>query len=458
MNKKIDTKIKTLKPADIETEEILLGTLIKKPEAISGIANNLKPEYFYNLLHKKIYKTFLFLYAQNKKISINSVIKVLKDNYKIKNAKGIILNLSSKAIETTNLEYEADIIRKKAIKRAIISAGKKIISQGYNDSSVPENIETAQKLIDEIAQLNITDESEEITDGIIEAFNEIEHKYTHKNELKGYSTGFKELDEITGGLKPSDLILIGGRPSMGKTAFALNIAQNVAIKSQIPVAILSLDMNKTQLVKRMLCSEGEIDSQRIRSGNLMSKDWEKLCQAMEKFDNTKLFIDDTCDGTFANIRAKCQKLKKKEKDLGLIVIDYLQLIDSVMTNKRKQPYSSILIGLKALAKELNVPIIVMTMLPRTIEQRKNKRPMLSDMRKYCDNIDLYADVVMFIYRENYYNNEALNKNAEIIVAKNKNGLVGTVKLKFNVFTSRFEDIDISTQQDLIISLFDGKEL
>ncbi len=450
MNKKI--------PTDIETEKILLGTLIKEPSTFSGIAENLKPEYFYKLVHRKVYKTILFLYTQNKKISINSIIKVLKENYKIKNAKEIIENLSSKAIETTNLEYEADIIRKKAIKREIISVGKKIISQGYNDSSVTENIEAAQKLIDEIALLNITDESGEITDGIIEAFEEIEYKYTHRNELKGYSTGFKELDEITDGLKPSNLIVIGGRPSVGKTAFALNIAQNAAIKSKIPVAILSLDMNKTRLVKRMLCSEGEIDSQRILSGNLMLKDWEKLCQAMEKFDNSKLYIDDTCDGTFANIRAKCQKLKKKEKDLGLIVIDYLQLIDSVMTNKRKQPYSSILIGLKALAKELNVPIIVMTMLPRTIEQRKNKRPMLSDMRKYCDNIDLYADVVMFIYRENYYNNEALNKNAEIIVTKNKNGPVGSVKLKFNTLTGKFDNIDSLTQKDLIVSLFDGKEL
>lgn len=280
-------------------------------------------------------------------------------------------------------------------------------------------------------------------------YEKIEYRYEHKDELTGIPTDFYELDAILNGLQKSDLIILAARPAMGKTAFALNIAQNVALKAKTPVAIFSLEMSKDQLMQRMLCSEAEIDSQRVKTGNMQSKDWEKLATAMNAFAQAPIYIDDTSGCTITDIRAKCRRLKMEEKNLGLILIDYLQLMESAGREDRMQQISAISRGLKILAKELDVPVIALSQLSRAVESRTDKRPMLSDLRE-SGSIEQDADIVMFIYRDEYYRKaeegeeDAVAKaqskgESEIIIAKHRNGSVGTVKLLFQGNITKFKN-------------------
>lgn len=288
-----------------------------------------------------------------------------------------------------------------------------------------------------------------VKDLVLNTYEQIEYRYEHKDELTGVPTDFYELDAMLNGLQKSDLIILAARPAMGKTAFALNIAQNVALKAKVPVAIFSLEMSKGQLMQRMLCSEAEIDSQRVKTGNMQSKDWEKLATAMNAFAQAPIYIDDTSGCTLTDIRAKCRRLKMQEKDLGLILIDYLQLMESSGKEDRMQQISAISRGLKILAKELDVPVIALSQLSRAVESRTDKRPMLSDLRE-SGSIEQDADIVMFIYRDEYYRKtdegeeeiaaKAQSKGeSEIIIAKHRNGSVGTVKLLFQGNITKFKN-------------------
>ena len=288
-----------------------------------------------------------------------------------------------------------------------------------------------------------------VKDLVLNTYEKIEYRYEHKDELTGVPTDFYELDAILNGLQKSDLIILAARPAMGKTAFALNIAQNVALKAKVPVAIFSLEMSKDQLMQRMLCSEAEIDSQRVKTGNMQSKDWEKLATAMNAFAQAPIYIDDTSGCTLTDIRAKCRRLKMQEKDLGLILIDYLQLMESSGKEDRMQQISAISRGLKILAKELDVPVIALSQLSRAVESRTDKRPMLSDLRE-SGSIEQDADIVMFIYRDEYYRKaedgeeeitaKAQSKGeSEIIIAKHRNGSVGTDKLLFQGNITKFKN-------------------
>ena len=269
----------------------------------------------------------------------------------------------------------------------------------------------------------------------------------NKDELVGVTTGFYDLDNITSGLHKSDLIILAARPSMGKTAFALNLAQNVALKGKKGVAIFSLEMPKQQLVSRMLCAEAEVDSQRVRTGNLQPKDWEKLVDGMTKLSDAKIYIDDASGVTATDIKAKCRRLMMEEKDLGLVVIDYLQLMEGGGNpNDRNQQISAISRSLKGLARELDVPIIALSQLSRGVEQRPDKRPMLSDLRD-SGAIEQDADIVMFIYRDEYYNRDNVeNKGkAEIIIAKHRNGSTGTIELLFQSNITKFKNPTKTTE-------------
>ena len=283
---------------------------------------------------------------------------------------------------------------------------------------------------------------------VLDTWDSIEYRYNHKDELSGLSTDFYELDSMMNGLHRSDLIILAARPAMGKTAFALNIAQNVAIKEKVPVCIFSLEMSASQLVQRMLCSYAEVDSQRLKSGQMLQQDWEKLSNAMTDFSKAPIYIDDTSGCTITDIRTKCRRLKTQQKDLGLIVIDYLQLMEGTGKDDRLQQISAISRGLKILAKELDVPIITLSQLSRAVEGRNDKRPMLSDLRE-SGSIEQDADIVMFIYRDEYYNKgeneeeeniKASQKGlSEIIIAKHRNGPVGTVKLLFQGNITKFKN-------------------
>ena len=438
-----------LLPQNIEAEEAVLGAILVNPEVLTKVVETLKPESFYKPAHKFVYEAMLQLFNSNERIDIVSVSDVLSYNSKLETVGGraFINDLSYKTITTSNIEYYARIVQEKAVKRALIRAGSEIVSFGYDMNPIDESLESAEKLIFDIASKKATTDLSHIKDLVLNTYEKIEYRYEHKDELLGLRTDFYELDRLTNGLQKSDLIILAARPSMGKTAFALNIAQNVAIKEKVPVAIFSLEMSKEQLVQRMLCSQAEVDTQRLKTGNMQSKDWDKLASAMNDFANAPIFIDDTSGCTLTDIRAKCRRLKMEQKNLGLVVIDYLQLMEGSGREERMQQISAISRGLKTLARELDIPVIALSQLSRAVESRTDKRPMLSDLRE-SGAIEQDADIVMFIYRDEYYKKgedddetlKAASKGeSEIIIAKHRNGPVDTVKLLFQDNITKFKN-------------------
>jgi replicative DNA helicase len=444
------TELSELMPQNIDAEEAILGAILVSPACMNRIVEHLQPESFYKPAHRYVYEAMLQLYNGEDKIDIVSVSDVLNINQKLElvGGRAFINDLSYKTITTTNVEYYAKIVQEKAIKRSLINAGSEIVSSGYDLNPIEESLETAEKLIFDIASQKASKSLLPIKDLVYDTYAKIEERYNNKDQLTGTPTAFYDLDTMTNGLQKSDLIILAARPAMGKTSFALNIAQNVALKANIPVAIFSLEMSKEQLVQRLLCAEAEVDTQRLKTGNMQAKDWEKLAVAMNSFSEAPIYIDDTAGVTITDLRAKCRRLAMAEKNLGLIVIDYLQLIEGTGREDRMQQISSISRGLKILAKELNVPIISLSQLSRAVESRTDKRPMLSDLRE-SGSIEQDADIVMFIYRDEYYKNandeeevaeKAANKGeAEIIIAKHRNGPVGTVKLLFQSNITKFKN-------------------
>ena len=447
-----------LMPQDITAEEAVLGAILVNPASVmTKIVEMLKPESFYKPAHRYIFDAMLQLYNQNQMIDIVSVSDVLSYSSKLEMVGGraFVNDLAFKTVTTANVAYYANIIREKAVKRALINAGAEIVSSGYNTDSVDSSLENAEKLIFDIASQKSTKDFIPVKEDVFNVYNQIEYRYQHKGEHTGIKTHFYDLDDTTNGLQKSDLIILAARPSMGKTAFALNIVANVALKSKVPVALFSLEMSREQLVQRMMCSEAEIDMQRVKSGNLQSKDFDKLARAMGDLSEAPIFIDDTGGCTLTDIRAKCRRLSMVEPNLGLVVIDYLQLIASSSNNDRNQEISAISRGLKILARELNVPIIALSQLSRKVEDRGDKRPMLSDLRD-SGAIEQDADIVMFIHREDYYkkdsdNEEEVNKIAEssgksdIIIAKHRNGPTDTIKLLFQANITKFKNPIKSTE-------------
>ena len=438
-----------LLPQNIEAEEAVLGAILVNPDVLTKVVETLKPESFYKPAHKYVYEAMLQLFNTNERIDLVSVSDVLSYNSKLEAVGGraFINDLSYKTITTSNIEYYARIVQEKAVKRALINAGGEIVSFGYDMNPIDESLENAEKLIFDIASKKATTDLSHIKDLVMNSYQKMEYRYEHRDELIGLRTDFYELDNMTSGLQKSDLIILAARPSMGKTAFALNIAQNVAIKEKVPVAIFSLEMSKEQLVQRMLCSQAEVDTQRIKTGNMNQKDWDKIVNAMNDFANAPIFIDDTSGCTLTDIRAKCRRLKMEQKDLGLVVIDYLQLMEGTGREDRMQQISAISRGLKTLARELDVPVIALSQLSRAVESRTDKRPMLSDLRE-SGAIEQDADIVMFIYRDEYYkkNDEeaevakATSKGeSEIIIAKHRNGPVGKVDLLFQANITKFKN-------------------
>lgn len=441
-------------PQNIEAEEAVLGAILVNPNVITKVVEFLIPDSFYKPAHRYVYEAMLQLFNQNERIDIVSVSDVLSFNSKLEiiGGRAFVNDLSFKTITTSNIEYYAKIVQEKAVKRALINAGSEIVTFGYDLNPTEESLNNAEKLIFDIASKKTTKDLYHVRDLVLEGYEKLEERHKNKGKISGVPTDFYDLDILTNGLQKSDLIILAARPSMGKTAFALNIAQNVAIKAKIPVAIFSLEMSKEQLVQRMLCSEAEIDRQRLNTGNIGQKEWTLLANVMEIFMHAPIYIDDTAGCTLTDLRAKCRRLVMEEKNLGLIVIDYLQLMEGVGKEDRIQQISAISRGLKGLARELNVPIIALSQLSRAVEQRKDRRPMLSDLRE-SGAIEQDADIVMFIYREEYYesysnaNDESeksmpnpLNKGkAEIIIAKHRNGPVDSIGLLFNSSITKFKN-------------------
>ncbi len=438
-----------LLPQSVEAEEAVLGAVLVNPVSLGRIVEFIRPESFYKPAHKIIFEAILELFRKNQPIDILTVSEYLRNKEELENAGGraYINDLALNVVTTANIEFYAKIIQEKEIKRALINAGSEIVSMSYENEETDIVLDNAQKLIFNIAAQKDSSDLIPIQDLVVTSYEQIELRYNNKDDLVGVTTGFYDLDALTSGLQKSDLIILAARPSMGKTAFALNLAQNVALKGKKGVAIFSLEMPKQQLVKRMLCSEAEVDTQRITSGHMQPKDWEKLVEAMTRLSDARIYIDDTSGITATDIKAKCRRLMMEEKDLGLIVIDYLQLMEGGGNpNDRNQQISAISRSLKGLARELDVPIIALSQLSRGVEARPNKRPMLSDLRD-SGAIEQDADIVMFIYRDEYYNkDDVTNKGkAEIIIAKHRNGPTGDINLLFQANITKFKNPTKTTE-------------
>lgn len=435
-----------LPPQSIEAEQALLGALLIDGNAITRVVESLRPDCFYKQAHKFIYSAVVKLFNNNEPIDILTVAEHLKSTEKLEVSGGraYINDLAMGVITSANIDYYSQIVIEKSVLRELINAGSEIASIAYEDESSEKAVDTAEQLIFAISQRKTDTNLTHVGEIVIDSYNLIEKRYNNRDELTGISSGFYDLDSLTAGFQPSDLIIVAARPSMGKTAFCLNIAQEVGIRKKKPVAIFSLEMSKEQLVQRMLCSEAEIDSNRLRTGHMHAEDWSKLAKAMGEMGDCPIYIDDSPGATVTDIRAKCRRLciEQKEKGLGLVIIDYLQLMEGSGPKKfdRVQEISQISRGLKNLARELKSPIIALSQLSRAVESRQIKKPMLSDLRE-SGSIEQDADIVMFIYREEYYDPDSLDKKgkAEIILAKHRNGPVGSVELLFQGNIVKFKN-------------------
>jgi replicative DNA helicase len=433
-------------PQNVEAEQSVLGAMLIEREAISRVAEFLQMGDFYREAHRLIYDAIIQLYNKNEAVDLITITEQLKKEDKLEAVGGIsyISSLANSIPTAANVIYHARIIEEKALLRQLINAATHIAGMGYEaNDDVVNVLDQAEKMILGVSNRKVTGDFAPVKNIILDAFSKIEQLYASKGGITGLATGFKDLDRLTAGLQPSDLILIAARPSMGKTAFVLNIARNVAVKEKKPVAFFSLEMSKEQLVQRMLCAEAPIDAQRLRIGELQDNDWKNLVKAAERLSSAPIFIDDTAGITVAEMRAKARRLKI-EHDLQLVVIDYLQLMQgqsgSGRSENRQQEISEISRSLKGLARELSVPVIALSQLSRGVESRQSKKPMLSDLRE-SGSLEQDADIVAFLYREDYYNPETENKNiTEIIIAKHRNGPVDTVNLMFHKQFTKFSDL------------------
>jgi replicative DNA helicase len=435
-----DTSLDRLPPQSLDSEQAVLGALLVSGDGITRVVDVIEPEYFYRKAHQIIYAAMLDLFDNNEPIDIVTVSQYLKDAGNLEGVGGrqYITDLSLSIATTANLEYYARIVQEKALLRHLIKAGTEIVGQCYEEPDADAAIDRAEHLIFNLAQKRSMQQLVHIKHIVETSFQKIEERYENRDSLSGVPSGFYDLDALTSGFQPSDLIIVAARPSMGKTALCLNIAQHVSVEHKIPVAIFSLEMSKEQLVSRMLCSEASIDANRLRTGHLHTNDWTHLAMAMGRLGEAPIFIDDSALLNVLEIRAKARRLKAEMKGLGLIVVDYIQLLQGrKQTDNRVQEVSEISRSLKTLAREISVPVIALSQLSRAVEARQNKRPMLSDLRE-SGSIEQDSDVVMFIYRDEYYNPESERRGeAEIIIAKQRNGPTGTVDLLYQASITRF---------------------
>ena len=424
--------------------------MLTDQDAVMTAVERLKSDSFYREDNKLIFEAIVNLYNRSEPIDLITVKDELTSMGNFEKVGGFqyLATLPDKVPTTANVQKYVNIVDEKATLRKLIKTANEIIDLGYNPTEDVEDIMAgAEKKIFDIIQNKNQKSYLPIKDVLIESFTKLEELYNQKSVVTGIPTGFIELDYKTAGLHGSDLILVAARPAMGKTAFALNIAANAAIRANVPVALFSLEMSKEQLVNRVLCMEAMVDSNKVRTGKLEEDDWSKLAGVVGPLSESGIYIDDTPGISIMEIRTKCRKLKM-EKNIGLIVIDYIQLIQGSgkKNSSREQEISEISRSLKILAKELNVPVIALSQLSRAVEQRPEHRPMLSDLRE-SGAIEQDADIVMFLYRDDYYNEDSEKKNvAEVIIAKHRGGSTGTVDLgwlgsytKFVNLERRFDD-------------------
>ncbi|NEP43688.1 MAG: replicative DNA helicase, partial [Okeania sp. SIO2H7] len=426
----------------IEAEEAILGGILLDPEAISRVLEMLRPEFFALPSHQTIYRGMVELQQQGKPTDLMTVTTWLGDRNLLEKVGGQIkiASLVEKTISPVNIDQYAALVVDKFLRRKLIQACNEIVEIAYETAIELETVlDSAEEKILALTQERPQQELVSISETLVNTFQNIED-CNEGVTLPGIPCGFYDLDAMTGGFQRSDLIIIGGRPSMGKTTFSINIAHNIATTQKLPVAIFSLEMSKEELVQRLLASEAKIESNRLRAGRISQNEWESLIKAIESLSELPIFIDDTPNIIVNEMRSKASRLQKENGGaLGLILLDSLQLMEGSGSNNREQELSRITRSLKGLARELSVPIICVSQLNRSAEFRTNKRPMISDLRE-SGSIEEIADLVIMLYREEYYNPDTPDRGiAEVIITKHRNGPVGTVKLLFDSQFTRFRN-------------------
>ncbi|MBF2001052.1 MAG: replicative DNA helicase [Synechococcales cyanobacterium C42_A2020_086] len=432
-----------LPPQNIDAEEAILGGILLDPEALGRVLEILRPEAFYISAHQEIYRAAIALQVQGRPTDLMSVTSWMQDHGLLEKVGGPsrLADLVDRTISAVNIDQYAQLVMEKYLRRKLIQAGTEVAQLGYETNTPIEKIlDRAEQTVFSITQARPQQSLMATADILTTTFSDIESRSLGL-VLPGISCGFYDLDAMTQGFQRSDLIIAAGRPSMGKTSFALNIARNIAAFHKLPIAVFSLEMSKEQLVYRLLSSEAQVESGRLRSGRISQNEWEPLGHAISILSQLPIFIDDTPNISVTEMRSKARRLQAEQGgSLGLILIDYLQLMESSGSDNRVQELSKVTRSLKGLARELQVPIIALSQLSRGVESRTNKRPMMSDLRE-SGSIEQDADLVMMLYRDEYYNPDTPDRGiAEVIITKHRNGPVGTVKLLFEPQFTRFRNL------------------
>lgn len=433
-----------LPPQNVEAEQALLGTILIQDKSLLKVAELLSPEDFYRDSHKIIYAAALTLFERSEPHDLITVASLLRDQNRLAQVGGVAYlgQITDVIPFTGTLVHHAKIIREKAVLRRLIQTSAELAARCYDSQDdIDALVDKAEQTIFEVAQSKKKQGFEPMAKIVPRAFDRVTRLSERKEHITGVATGYEELDRMTAGLQPSDLIIIAARPAMGKTSLVMNIVQYAALVNKVHTAVFSLEMSMEQLALRMLCSVGRIDAQRLRTGRLHDHDWPKLTRATGMLTESPIYIDDTAGLTVLEMRAKARRLKS-EHDLGLVVVDYLQLMQGhSRSENRNQEISDISRSLKAMAKELDVPVVALSQLNRSLESRTDKRPMMSDLRE-SGAIEQDSDVILFIYRDEVYNKSPDNPNkgiAEVIVGKQRNGPTGMIKLTFLGEYTMFEN-------------------
>lgn len=438
----------TLPPQNIDAEASLLGAILIDPDAIVRIADALDATDFYEERHRIIFEAISRLYEKHHPIDALTLANQLRDDGLLENIGGAtyLTELANFVPTAAHVEHYAEIIAGKAMRRRLIKASQTIVKLGYDETkTIQEVIETAESDLFEVSQKHVKQDIQSLETILAESFERLDELHKNKGKIRGVPTGFRDLDNILAGWQKSDLVVLAARPAMGKSAVALNFAHNVAVKAEMPVLIFTLEMSKEQIVDRLLAMEANVDAWNIRTGNLSDSDFEKIGLAMGTLSEAPIYIDDTPGITVSEIRTKARR-EQHQRQLGLIIVDYLQLMSSSTTrygsdSNRVQEMSEISRGLKLIARELNVPVIALSQLNRSVETRSPQIPQLSDIRE-SGSIEQDADIVMFLYREDYYNPESNRKNiTDILIKKHRNGPVGTIELYFDREKQHFKSLD-----------------
>ena len=432
-------------PQSLEAEESVLGAMLLSPGAIGAVSEVLDAGDFYRESHGKIYRAALALYAKGEPVDAITLVDELEERGELEDvgSRSRIHELAALVPAASNAAHYAKIVREMATLRGLIRVGGEIQRLGFErPGETSLLVDRAEQAVFDLSQSRVTQEFSHIEELLKDSFERITALFEAGADVTGVPSGFRDLDRLTSGFQPGNLIIVAARPSMGKSALGLCVAANLAVRHETPVALFTLEMSKQEVTQRLMCSEAKVESQRLRTGKLAPEDWSRLTAACDRLSKAPIYVDDTGSISMMEIRSKCRRLKSKEPRLGLVIVDYLQLMTSGTTaENRVQEVSQISRNLKVLARDLNVPIVAMSQLSRAVEPRHDKRPILSDLRE-SGSIEQDSDLVMFVYRDEYYNPDETDQQglAEIILAKHRNGPTDSVKLSFLKRYAKFADL------------------